>query len=67
MFVIKERQFQKHAAEKQVQLDDKEAQVKALQGLLIVMVEKSTAALTEANMNGRKIEIHLERLTRERA
>lgn len=63
LFVIKERQIQRHEEEKKQQIDDKEKQVKELHALLIQMVEKQTIVLTEANLNGRKIEAHLERLT----
>jgi hypothetical protein len=62
IFVIKERQLQKHDDEKKQQIEDKDKQVKELHALVIGMVEKQTIVLTEANLNSRKIESHLERL-----
>ena len=62
LFVIKERQIQRHDEEKKQHIDDKEKQVKDLHALVIQMVEKQTIVLTEANLNSRKIETHLERL-----
>lgn len=62
IFVIKERQISRHEDEKKLQIADKEKQVKELHALIIQMVEKQTSVLTEANLNSRKIEGHLERL-----
>lgn len=63
IFVIKERQIARHDAEKQKQIEDKEKQVRELHALVLGMVEKQTVVLTEANLNSKKIEAHLDRFT----
>ena len=64
LFIIKERQLQRFEEEKKKQIEDKEKQVKDLHALIISMVEKQTAVLTEANLTARNIEKHLERLSK---
>ena len=62
IFLIKEKQISRHEDEAKLHIADKEKQVKDLHALVIAMVEKQTSVLTEANLNSRKIESHLERL-----
>lgn len=62
IFLIKEKQISRHEDEAKLHIADKEKQVKDLHALVIAMVEKQTIVLTEANLNSRKIESHLERL-----
>lgn len=63
IFVIKERQIARSDEEQRRRIEDKEKQVKELHALVLGMVEKQTVVLTEANLNARKIEAHLERFT----